>query len=81
MIELAEADLIELSQMIAFPIVPCSLCSGQADHRRKYVSQLLTDLEKGNPDLKNVMLGATKNVRPTHLLDLSIRKDNTKPAL
>lgn len=74
MIELVEADLIDLSREWAFPIVPCVLCSGQADHRRKFVSGLLADLEKDHPDLKNIMLGAIKNVRPTHLLDPSIRK-------
>lgn len=79
MIEVMEADLITLSEAWDFPIVPCVLCSGQADHRRKFVAGLMNDLEKDHPDLKNIMLGAIKNVRPTHLLDPSIHKIPTAP--
>ena len=35
---------------------------------------MLDDLEKTYPDVKNVMLGALKNVRPSHLLDPSVTK-------
>ncbi|MCP4604849.1 MAG: tRNA 2-thiocytidine(32) synthetase TtcA [Proteobacteria bacterium] len=74
MIEVAEGDLIELSGAVGFPIVPCALCAEQKDHKRAIVGQMLDDLESKYPDIKNVMLGALKNVRPTHLLDPLLEK-------
>lgn len=80
MVEVAENDLIELSKQQAFPIVPCALCSGQDDHKRKYTNELLDAIEQTHPTLKNVMLGALKHVHPSHLLDLSVARTtlNTK---
>jgi tRNA 2-thiocytidine biosynthesis protein TtcA len=76
MIEIAEANLITLAKEKEFPIVPCYLCSGQENHKRKAMEKLLEELEKDSPQLKQVMLGALKNVRPTHLLDLGLSKDH-----
>jgi len=74
MIEIAQRDIIELATLKAFPIVPCYLCSGQADHRRKYMESLLNSLENENPQLKSVMLGALKHVNPTHLFDKTVER-------
>ena len=69
---IAEDRMRELAALAGFPIVPCALCSGQADHKRKEMNALLDDLEQGHPQLKQVMLGALKNVRPTHLWDKTV---------
>jgi tRNA 2-thiocytidine biosynthesis protein TtcA len=69
LIEVREADLVRLSELLAFPIVPCSLCDRQPNHHRILINRLLNDLEKEYPDIKHSMLGAIKNVHPTHLLD------------
>lgn len=74
MIEVAEKDLIALRDKLAFPIVPCALCSGQEDHKRRYTGELLDAIEETHPTLKNVMLGALKHVHPTHLMDLSVER-------
>ncbi len=69
LIEVAERDLVDLAELKGFPIVPCALCSGQDDHKRKVVGELIDSLEQGNPQIRTVMLAALRNVRPTHLLD------------
>ncbi|MBN2529116.1 MAG: tRNA 2-thiocytidine(32) synthetase TtcA [Deltaproteobacteria bacterium] len=74
MIEVAEADLIALGDEQQFPIVPCALCSGQEDHKRRYVNEFLDAVQETHPALRNVMLGALKHVNPSHLMDLSIAR-------
>jgi tRNA 2-thiocytidine biosynthesis protein TtcA len=74
MIEIKEDHLIELSRLVGFPIIPCGLCDAQPDHKRLWVNQLLRDLEERYPDIKSSMLGAIKNVHPSHLLDLDLVK-------
>lgn len=75
MLEVAEADLIALQEQEQFPIVPCALCSGQEDHKRRYVNELLDAVEHTHPTLRNVMLGALKHVNPSHLLDATVKRE------
>ncbi len=63
-----ESDLIELSQLHAYPVVPCKLCGSQ-EAQRAYVKQLLHTLEQHNPHLKGNILHALANVKPSHLMD------------
>jgi tRNA 2-thiocytidine biosynthesis protein TtcA len=65
----AEADIAAFARAKEFPILPCDLCGSQADLQRKIVGRMLDDLEAKHPDIKAVMLAATQNVRPSHLLD------------
>jgi tRNA 2-thiocytidine biosynthesis protein TtcA len=50
------------------------------------MTELLAELEKSNPHVRNVMLNALRNVRPTHLLDRDVarawaeRADDIRPA-
>jgi len=76
MIEIPEKSLIELAALNQFPIIPCSLCSGQKDHKRLKANALLDELEIEHPRLKQVMLGALKNIRPSHLLDKNLKRSN-----
>jgi tRNA 2-thiocytidine biosynthesis protein TtcA len=69
LIECAEIDISAHATSAGYPIIPCNLCGSQDDLKRKKVARLLADLEKDQPDLRRVMLGALKNVRATHLLD------------
>lgn len=72
LIDCAEKDIVEHAQQAGYPILPCNLCGSQDGLRRKRVEQLLVDLEKSFPDVRQVMLHALKNVRPSHLLDLEV---------
>lgn len=68
----AEKDLIELSQLWNFPIIPCNLCGSQEGMKRKKMKHLLTDLEKTIPDIRASMLKALSQVQPSQMLDQSL---------
>jgi tRNA 2-thiocytidine biosynthesis protein TtcA len=70
----AEEDILAYSKAQAFPILPCDLCGSQDNLQRKIVGSMLNDLEDKHPGIKNVMLAALQNVRPSHLLDKDLWK-------
>jgi len=69
LIECAEADIAEHARNVGYPILPCNLCGSQDGLRRDAMARLLTQMEQDSPNLRAVMLGALKNVSPSHLLD------------
>lgn len=69
LIATAEADLARFAALQGFPILPCTLCGARADSKREAVGALLSRLEALNPRVRESMLAALGNVRPTHLLD------------
>lgn len=70
----AEEDIVAFSREKAFPILPCDLCGSQDNLQRKIVGELLNDLEAKHAGIKNVMLAALQNVRPSQLLDKDLWK-------
>jgi tRNA 2-thiocytidine biosynthesis protein TtcA len=70
----AEADIAELASGLAFPILPCTLCSTQPDLKRAKVKQILDTLQDENPHVRSNLFAALSNVRPTHLLDPKLRE-------
>lgn len=66
-----EIELIELSEQMNFPIVPCKLCGSQ-DSQRKAVKKLLADISEKHPRVATSILAAVGNVRRTHVLDKKI---------
>ncbi|NJK32556.1 MAG: tRNA 2-thiocytidine(32) synthetase TtcA [Deltaproteobacteria bacterium] len=69
LIECAEADVVEHARWAGYPILPCNLCGSQSGLRREKMAELLAMMEQDNPNVRQVMLGALKNVHPSHLLD------------
>jgi tRNA 2-thiocytidine biosynthesis protein TtcA len=65
----AEADIRELAELCAYPILPCNLCGSQSGLKRERMTELLDQLERESPHVRAVMGNALRNVRPTHLLD------------
>jgi tRNA 2-thiocytidine biosynthesis protein TtcA len=65
----AEEDIAAFAGWKAFPVLPCDLCGSQDNLQRKIVGGMLDELERAHPGIKNVMLAALQNVRPSHLLD------------
>ncbi len=65
----AEEDISAYAAEMKFPILPCDLCGSQDDLQRKIVGSMINDLEAKHPGMKQVMLAATQNVKPSHLLD------------
>ena len=70
----AEEDIQAFSDLLAFPILPCDLCGSQDNLQRKIVGALINDLETKHPGMKQVMLAAVQNVRPSQLLDQRLWK-------
>jgi tRNA 2-thiocytidine biosynthesis protein TtcA len=69
LIECAEADIAQHAREAGYPILPCNLCGTQENLKREEMARLLAELEEKIPDVRQVMLAALKNVRPSHLLD------------
>jgi tRNA 2-thiocytidine biosynthesis protein TtcA len=78
----SEADLGAFAEEKAFPIIPCDLCGSQENLKRKQIKELIASLEAENPDVRRSLFAALANVRPTHLLDPSLRaKSGAKEAV
>ncbi len=73
----AEKDIATLADEKAFPILPCNLCGSQDNLWRQNVKQMLTELEEKIPKVRESMLAALGNVRPSHLMDLKLTKEES----
>lgn len=69
LIECPEERIIQFSELMNFPILPCNLCGSQDGLKRDKMTALLDELEHSIPNVRSVMLAALSNVRPSHLLD------------
>jgi tRNA 2-thiocytidine biosynthesis protein TtcA len=67
----SERDIAAYSEQLNFPIIPCNLCGSQENLWRQQVKQMLDDIEKRAPKVRQSMLAALKNVRTSHLLGAS----------
>lgn len=65
----AEDEIKQLAAGMKFPVVPCSLCSTQPDLQRDAMSRLVDELEKRQPNVRQSIVRALADVRPSHLLD------------
>ncbi len=76
----AEDEIAEYARLKEFPIIPCNLC-GSHEGQRKWVKRLISQIEEQVPQVRNSMLAALQNVRPTHLLDVELleRLDTPTP--
>jgi tRNA 2-thiocytidine biosynthesis protein TtcA len=72
LIECGEPEIAKHAAAEGYPVLPCRLCGSQDDLKRKTVARLLTELEAKIPNVRQVMLAALKNVRPSHLLDAEV---------
>lgn len=68
----AEADIIELSSLWGFPIIPCNLCGSQEDLKRQKMKTILDELEKDIPDIRRSMANALGNIELSHMLDKNL---------
>lgn len=65
-----ERDIMKLARQNEFPIICCAcpVC-GLVDQKRQRMKTLINQLQKENQYLKKSMIRALANVRPRHLLD------------
>jgi len=64
----SERDIAQYAEQVGFPIIPCNLCGSQENLWRQQVKQMLDDIEKRAPKVRQSMLAALKNVHTSHLL-------------
>jgi len=69
-----EADIAEYAQLRQFPILPCNLCSNQANLQRPQIKLLLETLLTFTPDAKKNVMNAMGDIHPSHMLDQKLRK-------
>lgn len=70
----SECDIAEFAQEKQFPIIPCDLCGSQDNLQRKKVKELLNRLSEENPHVRGNLFAALANVRPSHLMDVEVRR-------
>ena len=68
----AEKEIIELTTVWNFPIVPCNLCGSQEGLKRERMTKLLDELEQETPDIRNSIGHALSNVDVSHMLDTKL---------
>lgn len=72
----AEADTEAFAKELKLPVVSCSCpVAGSPDLQRQKMKDLLLQLEKSNPTIRNSLLKALSNVHPRHLLDSRLKYD------
>lgn len=64
-----EADIIQLSEIRDYPIIPCNLCGSQPNLQRQVVKKMLQAWDEKYPGRSEIMFTALKNISPTHMLD------------
>lgn len=70
LVYVAESDIVNYAIQANLPVVccRCPVC-GKADMQRKRMKNLLKELEKDIPHIRNSLLKSLSNVHPRHLLD------------
>ena len=67
-----EKEIAAYAELRQFPIIPCDLCGSQENLQRKRMKKLVEELGKDIPNVRQSVLNAMGNVRPSHLLDKSL---------
>ena len=67
-----EKDIAAYAELRQFPIIPCDLCGTQENLQRARMKKLMEELGKEIPNVRQSVLNAMGNVRPSHLLDKSL---------
>ncbi len=76
-----EKEIAAFAELKKFPIIPCDVCGSQEDLQRKRMAKLVDELGKDIPMVRQSILAAMQNVRPTHLLtpNLSLPGEGEDP--
>ena len=67
-----ERDLARFAEVMAFPLIPCTLCGSQENLQRKQVGLMLREWEKKFPGRVDSIWNALGKVETSHLLDRRI---------
>jgi tRNA 2-thiocytidine biosynthesis protein TtcA len=64
-----EKDIAEFAKIMAFPIIPCTLCGSQENLVRKKIKTLIDQLALENPKVPSNILHALTSIKPSQLMD------------
>jgi len=64
-----ERDLARFAEVMAFPLIPCTLCGSQENLQRKQIALMLRDWEKKFPGRVESIWNALGKVETSHLMD------------
>ncbi|HSH49144.1 MAG TPA: tRNA 2-thiocytidine(32) synthetase TtcA [Halomonas sp.] len=67
-----EADIVEFSRRMDFPIIPCNLCGSQPNLQRQAIKEMLAEWEHDHPGRLDSMLKAVAKVAPSQLADRAL---------
>jgi tRNA 2-thiocytidine biosynthesis protein TtcA len=67
-----EKEIAAYAEARRFPIIPCDLCGSQENLQRQRMKRLVEELGRDIPNVRQSVLSAMSNVRPSHLLDRSL---------
>ena len=73
-----EVEIAAYAALRRFPIIPCELCGSQENLQRKRMKRMLDELEREHPHIRSSVLAALGNVRPSHLMDKTLRKSSAE---
>jgi tRNA 2-thiocytidine biosynthesis protein TtcA len=73
-----ESDIESFAALQNYPVIPCNLCGLQKNLKRKRMRQLLDDLEKGIPNIRNSILSALKRVHFSADAEAGIEKPSIR---
>lgn len=72
LVDCPEREIVDHARLAGYPLLSCNVCGAQENLKRVRVARLLHDLEEEIPDIRQVMMAALRNVRPSHLLDVEV---------
>ena len=64
-----EKEIAQFAELKRFPIIPCDLCGSQENLQRKRMQRLVEELGKDIPMVRQSILSAMGNVKPSQLMD------------
>ena len=67
-----ERDLARFAEVMAFPLIPCTLCGSQENLQRKQITLMLREWEKKFPGRVESIYNALGKVETSHLMDRRI---------
>ena len=67
-----EKDIQTYSEIMDFPIIPCTLCGSQANLQRQNVKNMLKDWEEEYPHRSDSIFKSMTNIAPSHMLDTNL---------
>ncbi len=68
----SENEIVQYSQQLNFPIIPCNLCGSQENLQRQSVKAMLEDWSRRFPGRIESMFSSMQNITPSHMLDRSL---------